>query len=106
MYLPSGEYSGVESLPGFVVIFFGVPPADGHDEDVAVRASRLNLVDVAGVGDLFAVGRERVLVLASERERRNIVRSRRQIARHSSVSRKPGTGGCTCRQSSWSSDGT
>jgi hypothetical protein len=29
MYFPSGEYSGVESLPGFVVIFFGVPPATG-----------------------------------------------------------------------------
>ena len=29
MYFPSGEYSGVESLPGLVVIFFGVPPATG-----------------------------------------------------------------------------
>ena len=29
MYFPSGEYSGVESLPGLVVIFFGAPPATG-----------------------------------------------------------------------------
>src|SRR5512142_2523797 len=29
MYLPSGEYSGVESLPGDVEIFFGVPPVIG-----------------------------------------------------------------------------
>src|ERR1051326_7354757 len=29
MYLPSGEYSGVESLPGEVEIFFGVPPVIG-----------------------------------------------------------------------------
>ena len=28
-YLPSGEYSGVESLPGLVEIFFGSPPASG-----------------------------------------------------------------------------
>ncbi len=29
MYLPSGEYMGVPSLPGLVVIFFAVPPATG-----------------------------------------------------------------------------
>ena len=29
MYFPSGEYIGVLSLPGLVVIFFGVPPATG-----------------------------------------------------------------------------
>ena len=29
MYLPSGEYMGVPSLPRLVVIFFGVPPAVG-----------------------------------------------------------------------------
>src|SRR5690348_10205678 len=29
MYLPSGEYSGDESDPGEVEIFFGVPPASG-----------------------------------------------------------------------------
>ena len=29
MYLPSGEYIGVESAPGDVEIFFGVPPLTG-----------------------------------------------------------------------------
>ena len=29
MYCPSGEYTGFPSNPGFVVIFFGSPPATG-----------------------------------------------------------------------------
>ena len=79
MYLPSGEYSGVESLPGLVVIFFAAPPVTG-----TIKMSLLVLVActssmIAGVGDLFAVGRERVLILPAEREGRNVVRAGRQV---------------------------
>ncbi len=56
-------------------------------KDIAVGAGRLHLVDVAGVGDLFAVRRERVLVLTAEPERRNVVRAGREVARNAAVGR-------------------
>src|SRR5512143_729775 len=46
MYFPSGEYSGVESEPGEVEIFFGFPPATGTTKisllvEIAPTSSRL-----------------------------------------------------------------
>ena len=70
-------------------------------KDVAVGAGGLHLVEVAGVGDLLAVGRERVLVLPAETEGRHLVRAGRQVARDAAIGTRRGTGGCTCRRSKW-----
>ena len=85
MYLPSGEYSGVPSLPGLVVSFFGVAAGHRDDEDIVVGAGGFHLVEIAGVGDFFAVGREAVLVLAAERERRHIMIAGREVERRAAV---------------------
>ena len=50
-------------------------------KDFVVRAGRFDFIDVAGVGEFLAVGRNRIHVLAAEIERRHVVIARREIAR-------------------------
>ena len=52
-----------------------------HDENFVVRAGGFDFIDVAGVSQLLAVGRNRIHVLPAEMERRHIVIARREIAR-------------------------
>ncbi len=88
MYFPSGEYIGVPSLPGLVVIFLGSPPAVGTRKTSLLVLIACVCVKVAGIGDFLTVGRERVLVLTAETERRNLMRAGREVARHSAIGRK------------------
>ena len=68
-------------------IFFGSTTGHRHDEDLVVRAGGFDFIDVAGVGQLLAVGRNGIHVLAAEVEGRDVVIARREIARPSSVVR-------------------
>ena len=80
-----GEELSVRRIQGRIVgaraggDFLDVAAGDRHHVDIGVGAGGRIRIDVHGERDFLRIGRNRVVVLAAERKRRNVVGSGRQI---------------------------